>query len=148
MWRAASSPPTGGWRSRRWTKSLSGSTEPSQREPAFGRCRTAEEPLLPPAETAGRSGILPPEFNRQVVEHYCAHEWAVHLDDLMVRRTSWQHYCPDAGQRAERVADWMGEWFRWSAATREAEIERYRAAVDWPLARSVAAPAGRVTVDG
>jgi len=86
--------------------------------------------------------------NRRVVEHSCANEWAVHLDDVMVRRTSWQHYCPDACQRAERVADWMGDCFGWSAETRGAEIERYQAAVDLPLARTVSALAGRVAGDG
>src|SRR5208337_3081788 len=50
-----------------------------------GRCRTAEEPLLPAGETGGVSGILPPEFSRKAVEHYVAREWAVHLDDVMVR---------------------------------------------------------------
>ena len=40
-------------------------------------------------ETSGVSGILPPEFGRRPVEHYVAREWAVHLDDVMVRRTSW-----------------------------------------------------------
>jgi glycerol-3-phosphate dehydrogenase len=30
------------------------------------------------------------------VEHYCTNEWAVHLDDVMVRRTSWHYYHRDA----------------------------------------------------
>jgi len=86
--------------------------------------------LLTPAESAEVSGILPPPFERRVIEHYCANEWAVHLDDVMVRRTSWQYYCPDARQRAEQAADWMGECLGWSEATRAAEINRYQAAVD------------------
>ena len=68
-----------------WLKRLNG----LHREVAV--CRTADEPLLPAADVAGVSGILPPEFSRRAVEHYCANEWAVHLDDVMVRRTSW-HY--------------------------------------------------------
>jgi glycerol-3-phosphate dehydrogenase len=88
-------------------------------------CRTAEEPLLPAAETSGVSGILPPEFTRQAVEHYVAKEWAVHLDDVMVRRTSWHYYFRDAGARALKVADWMGELLSWTAAERAAEIARY-----------------------
>ncbi|HSA01814.1 MAG TPA: glycerol-3-phosphate dehydrogenase/oxidase, partial [Candidatus Paceibacterota bacterium] len=99
---------------------------------ALGPCRTAKEPLLPPADAADTSGILPPVFNRRVVEHYCENEWAVHLDDIMIRRTSWQHYCPDAHQQAECVADWMSHWFGWSQKTRAAEIARYREAVDEP----------------
>jgi glycerol-3-phosphate dehydrogenase len=54
-------------------------------------------------------------------------EWAVHLDDVMVRRTSWRYYHQDAVQKADRVADWMAELLDWSDATRADEIERYRA---------------------
>ncbi|MEW6304074.1 MAG: glycerol-3-phosphate dehydrogenase/oxidase [Verrucomicrobiota bacterium] len=106
------------------------------RQPA--PCRTADEPLLPSVETSGVSGILPPEFSRTAVEHYCAREWAVHLDDVMVRRTSWQRYFPDARERAGCVADWMGELLGWSEATRAAEIERYLAMIDGSPARSSA----------
>lgn len=87
-------------------------------------CRTASERLLPANEAHGVSGILPPEFCRRAVEHYVANEWAVHLDDVMVRRTSWQHYFNDSAQKAERVADWMGELLGWSEAKRRAELER------------------------
>ena len=83
------------------------------------RCRTAQEPLLPVAETSGVSGILPPEFSRRPVEHYVAREWAVHLDDVMVRRTSWHYYFRDAASKAQQVADWMGELLGWSAETRK-----------------------------
>jgi glycerol-3-phosphate dehydrogenase len=89
------------------------------------RCRTAQEPLLPRAEIEGVSGILPPPFGRKPVEHYVAREWAVHLDDVMVRRTSWHYYFRDAAAKAQQVADWMGELLGWSAATRAAELERY-----------------------
>jgi glycerol-3-phosphate dehydrogenase len=88
-------------------------------------CRTAQEPLLPPAETAGVSGILPPELSRETVEHYVGREWAVHLDDVMVRRTSWHYYFVDAPHVAERVADWMAELLGWSGETRSAELQRY-----------------------
>ena len=84
-------------------------------------CRTAQEPLLPAAETSGVSGILPPEFGRRAVEHYVAREWAVHLDDVMVRRTSWHYYFRDAAAKAERVADWMAELLGWTAAQRATE---------------------------
>jgi len=88
-------------------------------------CRTAEEPLLPVTETSGVSGILPPEFSRRPVEHYVAREWAVHLDDVMVRRTSWHYYFRDAAARAQQVAMWMGERLNWTEAQRVAEIARY-----------------------
>ncbi len=99
---------------------------------AFQPCRTAHEPLLSPDETKGVSSILPPEFNRRAVEHFLAREWAVHLDDVMVRRTSWHHYYRDAYTKAEQVADWMAELLGWSEAQRSAEIERYHEMTDCP----------------
>jgi len=88
-------------------------------------CRTAEEPLLAPAETEGVSGILPPEFSRPAVEHYCANEWAVHLDDVMVRRSNWHYYFREAPLMAQQVVKWMGESLGWSAERRALELERY-----------------------
>ena len=38
------------------------------------------------------------------MEHYVAREWAVHLDDVMVRRTSWHYYFRDAAAKAQQVA--------------------------------------------
>jgi glycerol-3-phosphate dehydrogenase len=93
---------------------------------AIAPCRTAEEPLLAPADVNGVSGILPPEFTRAAVEHYCASEWAVHLDDVMVRRTSWNYYFRDAQDKAERVANWMAELLGWSDAQRDLELNRVR----------------------
>jgi len=94
----------------------------------IGSCRTAEELLLPESETVGVSGILPPECSRRVVEHFCNKEWAIHLDDVMLRRTSWHYYYPEAHRLAERVTDWMGELRGWSSEERAAEIERYERA--------------------
>jgi glycerol-3-phosphate dehydrogenase len=91
----------------------------------YGRCRTAEEPLLPRAETEGVSGIVPPQFGRRAVEHYVLKEWAVHLDDVMVRRTSWHYFYRDAAAKAEQAAHWMGELLGWTAETEQAELARY-----------------------
>jgi glycerol-3-phosphate dehydrogenase len=91
----------------------------------IGKCRTATEPLLSPAEANGFSGILPPEFKRHAVTHYCANEWAIHLEDVMVRRTRWHYYFPNAAQMAEQVADWMRELLGWTETTRNAELDRY-----------------------
>jgi glycerol-3-phosphate dehydrogenase len=88
-------------------------------------CGTGQEPLLPATETSGVSGILPPEFSRRPVEHYVASEWAVHLDDVMVRRTSWHYYFRDAMTKAQQVADWMGELLGWTQAEQAAEVDRY-----------------------
>jgi glycerol-3-phosphate dehydrogenase len=87
-------------------------------------CRTADVPLLDPADVKGVSAITPPEVRREVVEHYCTHEWAVHLDDVMLRRTSWQHYHRDSDQIAQQVAGWMGDVFGWDESRRIAELAR------------------------
>jgi glycerol-3-phosphate dehydrogenase len=90
-----------------------------------GPCRTAQEPLLPPGETKDISGILPPPPDRRVVEHYCENEWALHLDDIMVRRAGWHYYRRDAQELAGRVADWMSQPLGWSEEVRVRELERY-----------------------
>jgi glycerol-3-phosphate dehydrogenase len=100
-------------------------TAPPNVKKAFSKCRTATEPLLSPAETEGVSGILPPEFCRKAVEHYCANEWAIDLEDVMVRRTRWHYYFPNAAQMADQVADWMSELLGWSEVTRSAQLHRY-----------------------
>jgi glycerol-3-phosphate dehydrogenase len=104
---------------------------PSEVKRTFGECRTAKEPLLSPAEAKGVSGILPPEFSRRIVAHYCVNEWAIHLDDIMLRRTRWHYYFPNAAEMAERVADCMRELLGWSEATRRTELERYLQAVSF-----------------
>ncbi len=100
------------------------------------RCRTAQEPLLPRAETDGMSGILPPEFSRRAVEHYIVHEWGVHLDDVMLRRTSWHYYFRDAAAKARQVADWMGELLGWSGEAQRAELDRYARMTGSPMEAS------------
>jgi len=90
------------------------------------RCATAEEPLLKPEETAGVSGILPPPWSKGAVAYYCAHEWAAHLDDVMVRRTSWHYYYEDAFQKAAQVAAWMAECLGWETDEQGRELSRYR----------------------
>lgn len=72
-------------------------------------CRTAEEPLIPSSERNGVSGIVPPEFSRDAVEYYLREEWANSVEDIMVRRTSWQHYHRESDQMAEQVKEWMEE---------------------------------------
>jgi glycerol-3-phosphate dehydrogenase len=114
----------------------------SKASPSFTvPCRTAEELLLPASATQNISGILPPECGRRVVEHYCAHEWAVHLEDVMVRRTSWHSYHRDAALKAESVAPWMGELLGWTEEQRAAELQRDRTVAGCQL-REVAASLG------
>jgi len=92
-------------------------------------CRTAEEPLLENIEHI-ESGILPPAVCREVVEHYCRHEWAVHLDDVMIRRSSWHYYLDNPMETAQQVAAWMAELCAWDAQRQEAELARYRRQVE------------------
>jgi glycerol-3-phosphate dehydrogenase len=89
-------------------------------------CRTAEEPLLPDPSPYHASAILPPEPGRELVEHYAAVEWAVHLDDVMIRRTGWHYYLDEPRQVADRVARWMAALFAWDATHIDAELARYR----------------------
>jgi glycerol-3-phosphate dehydrogenase len=86
-------------------------------------CRTGKEPLLEPA-AAAFSGVLPPAVTREAVEHYCTHEWAVHLDDVMLRRTGWHYYQKDAESVAQQTATWMKNLLGWDDARREAELQR------------------------
>lgn len=120
---------------------------------AAGPCRTDQEPLLPP-QAAAFSGILPPAVSREAVAHYCRREWAVHLDDVMARRSGWQHYHADAAEVAGRTAGWMAEALAWPPERVGAELGRYaRATRD--CARAVAGgggddgppPAGRAPVE-
>lgn len=91
----------------------------------FPTARTAREPLLPPDETEGISGLLPPAVTREVVEHCCRREWAWHLDDVMIRRTSWHYYHRDAAAIGRQVLAWMAAIHDWSEAASEAEWQRY-----------------------
>jgi glycerol-3-phosphate dehydrogenase len=97
----------------------------------FSSCRTAEEPLLPTDQTNGVSGIVPPKVSAKTVEHFCTREWAVHLDDVIVRRTSWHYYLPDASEAAEEVADWMSGILGWSGEAKNAELDRYAESSAW-----------------
>ncbi len=73
------------------------------------------------------SGIAPPPVEQTAVEHYCRCEWAVHLSDVMIRRTSWHHYWAEAPQMAAQVAGWMAGVLGWSAEQTAGEIAAYQA---------------------
>jgi glycerol-3-phosphate dehydrogenase len=88
-------------------------------------CRTADEPLLPPDCVDGVSGILPPAVTKEAVLHFCRHEWARHLDDVMIRRTAWLYYHRDHLDLAARVADWMAEALAWASERTAQELHRY-----------------------
>jgi glycerol-3-phosphate dehydrogenase len=90
-------------------------------------CRTATEPLIDAASNK-YSGILPPQFSRDAVDHFCRNEWAVNLDDVMIRRSSWHYYYTDAAAKAQQVANWMSEIFSWTPEQKKAQIARYSSA--------------------
>lgn len=96
-------------------------------------CRTAEEPLLPAEAVEDASGILPPAVSQPLVAEYCARQWAVHLDDVMLRRSGWHYYHENASEIAEQVVCWMAGLLGWDRAVRDAEMERYRAATGRPF---------------
>jgi glycerol-3-phosphate dehydrogenase len=101
------------------------------------RCATADTPLLEASGGMGNvahasreagaawSGILPPPFTRGVVEHCCHEEWAVHLEDVMIRRTSWSLYHRDHARMAAQVAGWMADALSWDENIRAAELRAY-----------------------
>ena len=93
-------------------------------------CQTDEVKLLPENDSEQVSGILPPEVSQATVRHCCQSEWSRHLDDVMVRRTSWRYYFREHLQIAERVVQWMGEELGWSAAEIEAELKHYQRLTD------------------
>ena len=106
------------------------------------RSVTDRQPLLAPGVVDGLSGILPPPVGRELVDYYCRHEWAVHLDDVMTRRTNWRHYHREAEAVARKVHAWMGEICGWSEAEKQDEWTRYQTVAFRP---PVADQAGRAT---
>lgn len=86
------------------------------------RCETARQPLL---ASPTFSGILPPAVTRDAVEHFVRSEWAVHLHDVMIRRTSWRYYHRDHETIAQVVTSWMGDLLDWDASRRESELSNY-----------------------
>lgn len=107
-------------------------------------CRTAVEPLLPREETAF-SSTVPCSCSREAVEHFVRHEWAVHLDDVMLRRSSWNYYCDDAVGVASQVAAWTGELCDWTPARQEQELKIFLGLAEW---RHPALPEPELAVPG
>lgn len=96
---------------------------------SFHPCRTADEPLVQPDEVRGVSSIIPTPPTREAVVHYCRNEWAMTLEDVMVRRSSWHYYLHDPLTAAQEVARWMADELNWDAARIERESADYRTAV-------------------
>ncbi|MEA2709173.1 MAG: glycerol-3-phosphate dehydrogenase [Phycisphaerales bacterium] len=92
-------------------------------------CTTAATPLLPNEPQPPYSGILPPPVSREAVEHYCRNEWAVHLYDVMIRRTSWRYYHRNHLAIAEQTAQWMADVLEWGDDRVQQELAAYRQAM-------------------
>jgi glycerol-3-phosphate dehydrogenase len=89
-------------------------------------CKTATTPLLENGHAEGFSGILPPPVSEAAIACFCREESARHLDDVMIRRTSWGHYHHNHVELAGNVARWMAAELAWSDAELDAQLGRYR----------------------
>jgi glycerol-3-phosphate dehydrogenase len=89
-------------------------------------CKTAATPLLENHTEDAVSGILPPPVSQAAVAYYCREESARHVDDVMIRRSSWRHYHHNHLELAGNVARWMAESLLWSRADTDGELDRYR----------------------
>lgn len=97
--------------------------------------RTAGLPIVGPADERHKIGVLPPPVSRDVVSRCCRAEWVVHLDDLLLRRTSWHFYHPAASGVSETACEWMAEELGWDSRRRAAEWRRLEKGVRrifWP----------------
>jgi glycerol-3-phosphate dehydrogenase len=99
-------------------------------------CRTADEPLLSSPVAATYSAIIPPPCTRLAVEHYVKNEWAVHLADVMLRRSGWHYYHTDSAHLAKEVAAWMTEILGWNLDEQRQEIMAYHLESGWRVAAS------------
>jgi glycerol-3-phosphate dehydrogenase len=92
-----------------------------------------DEPYLA-EEVPGGAGTLAVE-----IVHAASHEGALHVDDVLTRRTRLYLEAGDRGvAAAEHAARLMGEVLDWSDDTRAAEVARYRRRVDAELAAQAA----------
>jgi glycerol-3-phosphate dehydrogenase len=88
-------------------------------------CRTAVEPLLQRSDEAPFSGILPSPCTREAVRHFVQHEWARHLDDVLLRRSGWHYYHRWSMTSLEQIAGWMAEAADWTPEQRRAELDAF-----------------------
>lgn len=89
-------------------------------------CCTATEPLLQPQQINSFSGIRPPAQSREAVAHYVRNEWALRLEDVLLRRSGWHYYERLSPAEVERIAGWMAEAAEWSPERRSIEIASCR----------------------
>jgi glycerol-3-phosphate dehydrogenase len=73
------------------------------------------------------SGIVPGSRTAAAVDHYVRNEWAIHLDDILIRRSGWSTYDQLDDDAVEQIANWMATSASWSKTRRDTEIADYRA---------------------
>lgn len=88
------------------------------------RCPTAETPLLD--QPSPYSGIEPPPISRAAVEHYVRNEWAMTLEDVMVRRSGWHYVLPTNSASVHEIAAWMAALLNWTPERMRRELDAYR----------------------
>lgn len=93
-------------------------------------CRTGSEPLLRPDQMSAFTGILPAPCTPEAVDHYVRCEWALRLEDVLLRRSGWHHYDHPNPTTIEQIASWMADAAGWSAEKRAAEIESWCVSAD------------------
>jgi len=72
-----------------------------------------------------------PDYLRVEVVYAASHEGAMHLEDVLARRTRISiEYAHRGVDTAEEVAALMGEILGWDAATRDREVAVYQARVE------------------
>ncbi|EID53672.1 glycerol-3-phosphate dehydrogenase [Saccharomonospora xinjiangensis] len=87
------------------------------------------------AEADGKPELLKPidaapDYLRVEAVYAASHEGALHLEDVLARRTRISIEYPHRGvDCAEQVADLVGDVLGWSAETKAREVEVYRARV-------------------
>jgi len=84
--------------------------------------QTGTRPLL--ANPDG-DGVLPPVVSADIVAGFVHHQWARHVDDVMVRRAGWRYDRREHLAVAEQVAAIMARELGWSAEYTSAELARY-----------------------
>ncbi|WP_277208184.1 glycerol-3-phosphate dehydrogenase/oxidase [Isoptericola croceus] len=72
-----------------------------------------------------------PAYLRAEIHYAVSHEGALHLEDLLLRRTRLVYEVPDKGRAAlEEIAEIAAPLLDWDEKTKQAEIDAYRARAD------------------
>lgn len=72
-----------------------------------------------------------PAYLRAEIHYAVSHEGALHLEDLLLRRTRLVYEVPDKGRAAlDEIAEIAAPLLGWDEETRQAEIDAYVARAD------------------